>query len=75
MPSHVLIFVPLFALLGLAFVFRDNFGTKTILWYLGTYLVGFGSLVLFGLPVPLIGAIGGMLVIVMFFHAKLKGFM
>lgn len=75
MPTPILIFVPLFALLGMSFVFRDNFGAKTILYYLGTYLGGFGLLVLFGIPVPLIGAIGGILVIIMFFHAKLRGFM
>ena len=71
----VLIFVPLFALLAMSFVFRDNFGAKTIFCYLVTYGLGFGLLVLFGLAIPLIGAVGGALVITMHFHAKLRRFM
>lgn len=63
------------ALLAMSFVFRDNFGGKVIAWYFGTYLIVGLPIVLCRLPLPLLGVVGAVLVLAMFFHAKLKRFM
>lgn len=74
-PSIILIGFPLIALLAMSVVFRDNFGAKAIAWYFGTYLVGGLAIVLCKLPLPLLGVVGAVLVLIMFFHAKLRRFM
>lgn len=71
----LLIFIPLFVLLTTLLIYRDNFGSKAIFFYLGTYALGFGLIKLFGLSLVLFGVVGAVLVIIMFFHAKLKRFM
>jgi len=75
MPSFVLLVVPLIVLVAMSFAFRDNFGGKMIARYFGAYLVFGLVIVLSHLALPLLGVVGAILVLVMFFHAKLRRFM
>jgi len=75
MPSFVLLVVPLIALVAMSFLFRDNFGGKVIVSYFGAYLIAGLAIVLSHLALPLLGVVGAILVLMMFFHAKLRRFM